>query len=100
VGGYDVTPAELQATRGFVDGVAKDVIDEVASLGKSVEHLLSGGWSGTAATDFTTGWVEWKQGARDVCTALDGMAALLGVAGRDFADSDVFVSDQFAKFTR
>ena len=90
----------MQATRAFVDGVAKDVIDEVASLGMSVEHLLGGGWSGQAATDFTTGWTEWRQGAREVCTALDTMAVLLGMAGRDFADSDVFVSDQFAKFTR
>jgi hypothetical protein len=28
------------------------------------------------------------------------MAVLLGMAGRDFEDSDGFVADQFAKFTR
>lgn len=100
MGGYDVSPAELQATRVFVDGVGKDVVDEVATLGLSVEGLLDGGWSGGAATAFMTGWREWKQGAQDVCKALDGMAVLLGMAGRDFEDSDVFVHDQFAKFTR
>jgi WXG100 family type VII secretion target len=99
VGGFDVSPAELQATRGFVNGVAKEVVNEVATVGLSIEALLDGGWSGGAATDFLTGWREWKQGARDTCQALDGMAVLLGMAGRDFADSDVFVADQFAKFS-
>jgi WXG100 family type VII secretion target len=99
VGGYDVSPAELQATRGFVDGVAKEVVNEVATVGMSIEALFDGGWSGGAATDFLTGWREWTLGARDTCQALDGMAVLLGMAGRDFADSDVFVADQFAKFS-
>jgi WXG100 family type VII secretion target len=100
VGGYDVSPAELQATRAFVDEVAKDVVGDVASLGQSMDHLFSGGWSGKAAADFAGGWTEWKKGALEVCRALDGMAVLLGMAGRDFEDSDGFVADQFAKFTR
>lgn len=62
MGGCDVSPAELETTRAFVNGVAKDVVDEVATLGLSVEALLDGGWSGGAATDLSAGWREWKTG--------------------------------------
>ena len=96
--GFDVSPAELQSTKRFVDKVAQDVVTEVSSLGRTVDAMLDGGWSGAAATSFEGGWAEWLTGARHVLHALDGMASLLGVAGRDYEDSDSFVASQFEKF--
>ena len=96
--GFDVSPAELRSTRAFVDGVARDVIAEVAAARREVDDLLGSGWTGRSATTFTGGWAQWQKGARDTLNALDTMAELLGLAGRDFADSDVFVTSRFEKF--
>jgi WXG100 family type VII secretion target len=97
--GFEVSPAELQSTRQFVDDVAHGVIHEVAALSLTVDGLLDGGWTGRSAAAFAGGWRDWKAGARDTLRALDVMADLLGLAQRDFADSDVFVSERFAKFS-
>ena len=96
--GFDVSPVELQSTRTFVDDVAHDVLGEVSKIGREVDDLLESGWSGGSARAFAAGWVDWKSAARDTLRALDTMAGLLGVAGRDYAESDAFVTDTFAKF--
>jgi WXG100 family type VII secretion target len=96
--GYDVSPAELRSTRTFVDGIAHDVLAEVSKVGRDVDDLLDSGWTGGSAHAFARGWAEWKTAARDTLRALDTMAELLGQAGRDYADSDVFVADCFARF--
>lgn len=97
--GFDVSPAELRATRTFVDEVARDVIAEVGKVGRDVDDLLGSGWTGHSARAFAAGWTDWKHAARDTLAALDTMADLVGLAGRDYADSDVFVTARFDKFT-
>lgn len=96
--GYDVLPAELQSTRAFVDGVAQDVLAEMSKVGRGVDDLLDSGWTGASARAFAAGWADWKSAARDTLRALDTMAGLLGVTGRDYADSDTFIAQSFAKF--
>jgi WXG100 family type VII secretion target len=91
--GFDVSPAELQSSRKFVDDVANSLIHEVAAVSLTVDGLLDdGGWTGRSAAAFAGGWQDWKTGARNTLRALDVMADLLGLVGRDFADSDLFVS--------
>ena len=96
--GFDVSPSELQSTRRFVDTVAHDVIDEVSAVRRQVDDLLGSGWTGRSARTFAGGWQHWQKGARDTLRALDTMAELLGLAGRDFVDSEVVVSGNFTKF--
>ncbi len=96
--GFDVSPAELASTRTFVDAVAHDVIAEVSAVRRDVDDLLGSGWTGRSALTFAGGWQDWQKGARDTLRALDTMAELLGLAGRDFADSDAVVAGHFAKF--
>jgi WXG100 family type VII secretion target len=98
VPGFEVSPAELRSARTFVDQVAHDVLAEVSSVRREVDDLLGSGWTGRSASTFADGWGAWQGGARDTLRALDTMAELLGLAGRDFADSDVLVHDQFVKF--
>jgi WXG100 family type VII secretion target len=98
VSGFDVSPAELRATRTYVDEVARDVITEVGKVGRDVDDLLDSGWTGRSAQAFAQGWADWKHAARDTLAALDAMAELVGLAGRDYADSDVFVTTRFEKF--
>ena len=98
--GFDVSPAELRSSRAFVDDVAHDVIAEVSKVSREVDGMLDSGWTGESARAFAIGWTEWKNGARDTLRALETMAELLGLTGREYADSDVFVSDHFAKFAR
>jgi WXG100 family type VII secretion target len=98
VPGFDVSPSELRSARSFVDGVARDVIAEVTAVRREVDDLLGSGWTGRSANTFGGGWEEWQRGARDTLHALDTMADLLGLAGRDYADSDAAVCDHFAKF--
>ena len=97
--GFDVSPSELRSTRSFVDDVARDVIAEVSAVRRDVDDLLGSGWTGRSATTFAHGWTEWQTGARDTLHALDTMAELLGVAGRDYAAGDGFVTARFEKFT-
>lgn len=96
--GFDVSPAELRSTRMFVDSVAQDVIAEVSAVRRDVDDLLGSGWTGRSARTFAGGWANWQTAARDTLRALDTMAELLGVAGRDYADSDAFVASRFEKF--
>jgi WXG100 family type VII secretion target len=98
VTGFDVSPAELASTRRFVDAVARDVIAEVSAVRRDVDDLLGAGWTGRSARTFAGGWQDWQDAARDTLRALDTMAELLGLAGRDFADSDAVVAGHFAKF--
>ena len=96
--GFEASPARLRSTRAFVDRVASDVSAEVSAVQRDVEDLLGSGWTGSSANAFARGWQDWTLGARSTLRALEVMAELLGVAGRDFADGDVLVGDSFAKF--
>jgi WXG100 family type VII secretion target len=98
VPGFDVSPSELRSTRKFVDGVAHDIITELSAVRHEVDDLLGSGWTGDSARTFAGGWEDWQKGARDTLRALDTMAELLGVAGRDYADGDLLVTAGFEKF--
>jgi WXG100 family type VII secretion target len=99
VTGFDVTPAELQDTRTMVDDIAHDVMAEVARLTREVDDLLEVAWTGRSAVAFAGGWEQWKSGVRDTLRALDSMAGLLGVAGRNYRAGDDSVTHRFARFT-
>lgn len=98
--GFDVSPAELAATRQFLGQVFTELVDHVAELHGRAEHLLGSGWTGAAAGDFAAGWREWHAGAGEVLTGLSAMGTQIGVAATTFAHGDVAVSDEFAKFSR
>jgi ESAT-6 family protein len=88
VAGYEVTPAELQATAAVLRQIGTDARTELGRLGVDAAALIDGGWQGSAAAAFGRGWTLWYEGAGEVLGALDAMAGLLGVSGVDYDTAD------------
>jgi WXG100 family type VII secretion target len=95
--GYRVDTADVQ--RGDA-GVAQScahsraAVDRVCAV---ADDLLGTAWHGPAATGFRLGWERWLAGAHEMLAVLDGMAALLGVAATDYAETEAGVRADVAR---
>jgi WXG100 family type VII secretion target len=63
---------------------------------RSVDALL-GGWTGTVARAYGSGWDEWCAGAARVLDGLTAMATLLEATSADFAHVDEAVGSDLAR---
>lgn len=86
--GFDATPVELQVCGSTLADLSREIHDKMQVLKDEVDGLLSGGWTGSAATGFTQGWEQWHIGAVEVLDALKSMGHLLGQTGRDYGLTD------------
>ncbi|WP_040793317.1 WXG100 family type VII secretion target [Nocardia paucivorans] len=50
-------------------------------------------WRGPAASTFAAGWIEVRDGAREVLSALEGMADFMGQTGEEFDTLDEQIGD-------
>lgn len=57
-------------------------------IGREVDGLLDGGWSGTAATAFADAWQDWWASAGEVHAGLVAMGDLVAAVHRDLAEQD------------
>jgi WXG100 family type VII secretion target len=58
-------------------------------IGREVDGLLDGGWSGVAADSFSDAWTEWWTAAGDVVEGLAAMAQLLDAVEVDLTGRDL-----------
>lgn len=86
--GFQVTSVDLQVTGSVLNQISSDSGTALSGLRADVESLLSGSWSGSAASQFRTGWDEWHAAATDALVVLDEMGDLLSANGRDYTASD------------
>lgn len=55
---------------------------------QTVSALVSGPWTGEAASTFHAGWAEWADGALKVSEALSGISTLLAEAATQYAETE------------
>ncbi|MFE6924110.1 WXG100 family type VII secretion target [Nocardia sp. NPDC057663] len=89
-----VVPVEVSEVGKYVYGLAETLRTALDSASGDVEALLSGGWLGDLADEFSTGWTETSSGGSRICAALTEMAEKLGVTADTFQSQDT--SNQFA----
>ena len=58
-------------------------------IGREVDGLLDGGWSGAAADAFADAWQDWRASSREVLDGLEAMGRLVAAVRRDLAEQDV-----------
>jgi hypothetical protein len=77
-------PEDVQAVGWYVFGLAQELQTVLESGSRDVEALTSGGWSSDAATAFSAGWNECRDGGLQVMRALAGMAEKLGITASNY----------------
>ncbi len=83
-----VVPEQVRAVGQYVYGVADALRSALESAARDVDSLTDGGWRGGAATQFTEGWTELRDGGVQIIAALTGMAEKLGVTADNYQASD------------
>lgn len=92
---FRVTPAELLALSGQVNGTAGQIEGELASLRAAVLPI-SGTWAGQAQDRFQLLYDEWNRSAQGLQQALAGISALLSQAGQGYDDAERRIASSFA----
>ncbi|WP_433576677.1 WXG100 family type VII secretion target [Nocardia brasiliensis] len=73
-----VEPNRLRDVARVIVEKAQTIRDGVGRLDTTVgKELLADGWQGRAASAYDESWVEWKQGADEIVSALETAAANL-----------------------
>ncbi|GGK67648.1 hypothetical protein GCM10011591_44750 [Nocardia camponoti] len=80
-------PDDVTDAGAYVQQVAESLINGLNSLDREITGVLSN-WTGGAATAFSGGWSETKEGAATVLNALATMAELLGATSKAFVSQD------------
>ena len=95
-GGIRVTPDQLAAVSGRVNGGAAKVDGVLAELTSAVAPLGSD-WAGVAQVRFQSLWDDWQRNARGLHDALAGISALMGKAGSSYADAEQSIAASFGR---
>ncbi len=84
---FAIVPEHVSDAGQYVQRTAQTLVNGVRSADADVQGLMSS-WKGTAATAYSTGWEETRDGALQVLEALNTMAELLGVVGVEYTGTD------------
>jgi WXG100 family type VII secretion target len=82
-----VDPAVLAGACESLSGAAQSLLGQLKSLDGTVSGMLAR-WHGLSGGAYGQGWGQWLQGAREVESALEVMATLLGDAGKAYEHRD------------
>ncbi|CAN5397647.1 hypothetical protein BH10ACT10_BH10ACT10_28800 [soil metagenome] len=85
---FTADPAALAKAQSLVAEIAAGLVQERASLDRSVSGLLGTGWSGAAADEYRQAWGDWCDGADQVLEALHTESELLGSTRSAYLGSD------------
>jgi len=85
---FDVDLARVARARDEVLSLHEELARDAATLGRSVDELLSAGWSGLAADSYARGWADWLEGAGTVLAGLEEMGSLLGVNRATYQENE------------
>lgn len=87
-----VSSDAVRAASGDVTGYLAEFEERLQQAAGVVSAVVGSDWSGSAAKEFHAGWVEWKQGAAEIHTALAGMARLLAEAAGTYETTETHVA--------
>lgn len=82
-----VVPAVDEAARRC-RAAGADLADELATLRREADAVLSGEWRGLASRAFEHDWGLWLTGAHEVIAALDRLAEVLTMTACAYAARD------------
>lgn len=85
---FDLDPGVMAQTRSLVGVAAEALAQERRRVDQSVSALLTGGWTGPAASEYGQAWQEWCRGADEVLAALRRTAELLESTRTTYLSSD------------
>lgn len=71
-----------------IDTIHQDIVAEHDRLQGQVDSLLSGGWTGVAAQQYSTAWQDWCTGMTEILAGLQAESVLIDQARERFAVSD------------
>ena len=92
---FRVTPAELMALSGQVNGTSGQIESELGSL-RSRVLPISGTWGGQAQERFQQLYDDWNRNAQGLQQALAGISQLLSQAGQNYDDAERRIASSFA----
>jgi WXG100 family type VII secretion target len=90
-----VTPEQLATA----DGKLRDLADEIRSTLYRIAaevKALEASWHGTAEGAFTSFYLRWDRGGKDLTDSLEALAANLGVAAVNYDDTETANTRTFA----
>lgn len=89
-----VVPDDVQAIGRYAYNIADTMKQALNSAAREVDVLLTSGWSGPAATEFSSGWNETCNSGGQLMQELTGLAEKLGVTAANYRSGDTgFASD-------
>ncbi|WP_433733958.1 ESX-1 secretion-associated protein [Nocardia sp. CA-129566] len=83
-----VVPEKVREVGKYVYELAEALRNALDSAGRDVVSLTDGSWTGDAATEFSEGWTDVRDGGAKILTALTGMAEKLGVTADTYEARD------------
>lgn len=95
-GNIRVTPEQLQAVSGQLNGGAANIEQVNAQLRGQVAPLGTD-WAGVAQARFQELWAEWERSSQGIQHALQGISQLMGQASMNYADTEQAVASSFGR---
>jgi WXG100 family type VII secretion target len=95
---FVIVPDHVSDAGQYVQRTAQTLVNGVRSADADVQGLMSS-WKGNAATAYSTGWEETRDGALQVLEALNTMAELLGVVGVEYTATDTTNAARLQQFS-
>ncbi|MBF6172905.1 WXG100 family type VII secretion target [Nocardia blacklockiae] len=86
--GITVVPDEVRAVGQYVYNIADTMRQALDAASREVDGLLSQGWTGDAADEFSEGWTDTRDGGTKLMTALTSLAEKLGVTAENYRNTD------------
>lgn len=83
-----VSSEAVDTASSRVSAMVEEFTSRHALCDQTVAGLVSGPWTGAAATTFHEGWRTWSEGAAKVGEALAGIATLLAEAAAEYAETE------------
>jgi len=88
--GHDlsVVPDDVQAIGQYAYNISDTMRQALDSAAREVDALLAKGWTGDAANEFSTGWIETRDGGTQLMQDLTSLAEKLGVTAANYRTAD------------
>jgi early secretory antigenic target protein ESAT-6 len=94
--GLVVTAEQLEAMSGTIAKTAGEIEGTHNALKNTLQPLFGAEWQGTASGRFQQLYTEFDTSATKLNHALEGIAALLGAAGRSYAQAEQQIAQSFS----
>jgi len=86
-------PAALNRAHRRVGALHEELVAQQAGLSRQVDALLQSRWSGAAAAQFRTAWLQWCRGMGDLLSGIGLEGDALELARAELVGADTARAD-------